>query len=126
MDLLIQNIIKYGKKSIKYSVPVYTYEPQLKEYSRDLLTEPLAKLLPSPLRTSTFIVTEDDVCFRSAPGLFSTVLGILQKGEHLSVGTMDLDNQVTKDSYVWMSCQHQLTHQYGWVAVDYVKSTEDQ
>lgn len=64
------------------------------------------------------------MCFRSAPGLSFTVLGILQKGEYLSVGTMDLDNQVTKDGYVWLSCQRQMTHQYGWVAVDYVKSTE--
>lgn len=88
-------------------------------------SEPLARLVQSPLRTSTFIVTGDDVRFRSAPGLSSTVLGILQKGEFLSVGTMNLDNKVKKDGYVWLNCQRQLTHQYGWVAVDYVKSTEE-
>lgn len=36
MDLLIQDIIKYGEKSIKYSLPVFTYEPQLKVYSGDM------------------------------------------------------------------------------------------
>lgn len=66
------------------------------------------------------------MCFRNAQDLSSTVLGILQKGEHLSVGTMGFDNQFTKDGYVWLSCERQLTHQYGWVTVDYVRSTEDQ
>lgn len=57
IDLLIQNIMKYANNSMKHSLPVFTYEPQFKEYSREM------KLCTSETSTQQTVAEEsrDDI-----------------------------------------------------------------